>query len=239
MKVALITGGSRGIGRSMVEEFSAAGYAVAFTYLTSVEAAQALVAQISDRGSKAIGFRADVRDLPLAWQVVEETRSILGSLDVLINNARIRRDRELAHMDADFWSDVIDTNLNGAFHYTRACVGEMTRSGGVILNVTSADAGAAGQTNYAAARAGLIGFTRSLAKEVAPFGVRVNAIAPGYIDSETKDSLEEETRRKLYSQIPMGKAEHPCDVARLALYLAGEDASDITSQVFTIDRGLA
>ena len=240
MKVALITGGSRGIGRAMVEEFASAGFAVAFTYAASAEAAEALAAQVAEKGGRALPFRADVKDYTRAQKVVEETRSALGPIDVLINNAGIRRDRALANMGPEAWREVIETNLNGTFYYARACIGEMIRSGGVILNITSVSGvtGTAGQTNYSAAKAGIIGFTRALSKEVARFGVRVNAIAPGYIDTDMTASLDEVARKKLYAQIPMGKAGQPRDVARLALYLAGEDAAYITGQVFTMDGGL-
>jgi 3-oxoacyl-[acyl-carrier protein] reductase len=240
MKVALITGGSRGIGRAMVEEYASAGYAVAFTYAASAEAARALAALVAEKGGRALPFLADVRDFARAQEVVEETRAALGPIDVLINNAGIRRDRAFASMDPALWNEVIETNLNGTFNYARACVGEMIRTGGVILNVSSVSGstGTAGQTNYSASKAGIIGFTRALAKEVARFGVRVNAIAPGYIETDMTASLEESVRKKLYAQVPMGKAGRARDVARLALYLAGEDAGYITGQVFTMDGGL-
>jgi 3-oxoacyl-[acyl-carrier protein] reductase len=240
MKVALITGGSRGIGRAMVEEFAAADYAVAFTYTASKEAAEALAARVAEKGGRATPFHADVKDFARAQKVVADTRSTLGPIDVLINNAGIRRDRALANMDAELWREVIETNLNGTFNYARACVGEMIRTGGVILNVTSVSGttGMAGQTNYSASKAGVIGFTRALSKEVARLGVRVNAIAPGYIDTDMTASMEEPARKKLYAQVPMGKAGRPSDVARLALYLASDDAGYITGQVFTMDGGL-
>jgi len=240
MKVALITGGTRGIGRAMVEEFASAGFAVAFTYAASAEAATRLVAQLAERGAKGLAFAADVKDFSRAQAVAEEVRRELGNIDVLVNNAGIRRDRVLANMGLEIWQEVINTNLGGTFHYARACVGEMIRNGGVILNVTSVSGvnGAAGQTNYSAAKAGVIGFTKALAKEVARFGVRVNAIAPGYIDTDMTASLEEAARKKLYAQVPMGRAGQPRDVARLALYLAGDDAAYITGQVFSMDGGL-
>jgi len=239
-KVALITGGTRGIGRAIVEEFAAAGYAVAFTYAASVESAEKLAAGVGEKGGTALTFLADVRDFKRAQEVVEEVRSDLGPIDVLINNAGIRRDRALASMDPELWREVIDTNLGGTFNYARACIGEMLRSGGVILNVSSVSGktGVAGQVNYSASKAGIIGFTRSLAKEVARFGVRVNAIAPGYIETNMTASLEEPARKKLLAQIPLGKAGQPRDVARLALYLASDDASYITGQVFTMDGGM-
>ena len=144
------------------------------------------------------------------------------------------------NMDPAAWQEVIDTNLTGVFHYSRACVGEMMRRGGAVINVTSVSGltGLAGQTNYSAAKAGVVGFTKALSKEVARFGVRVNAIAPGFISTDMTASIDEATRKKLYAQVPMRKAGDPREVARMALYLAGEDAQYITGQVFTIDGGL-
>jgi len=239
-KVVLITGGTRGIGRAMVEEFAAAGYTVAFTYAASTEAAAALAARVDEQGGTALPFHADVRDFDRTQEVVDEIRTDIGPIDVLINNAGIRRDRPLASMDPAVWREVIETNLGGTFNYARLCIGEMLRTGGAIVNVSSVSGrtGVAGQVNYSASKAGIIGFTRALAREVARFGVRVNAIAPGYIETNMTASMEEPARKKLLAQVPMGKAGQPRDVARLALYLASDDASYITGQVFTMDGGM-
>jgi len=241
MKVALITGGSRGIGQAMVKEFAGACYSVAFTYNENGAAAESLVASLGEQAQRALAYQADVRDFAQAQGVVKAVQETLGPIDVLINNAGIRRDRAFHNMDPALWSEVIETNLTGAFNYSRAVIGGMIRRGGVILNVASVSGlmGIAGQTNYSAAKAGLIGFTKALSREVARFGVRVNAIAPGVIATDMTDSMEENARKKLLAQIPMGVPGTPEQVARLALYLASEDAAYITGQVIAMDGGLS
>jgi 3-oxoacyl-[acyl-carrier protein] reductase len=241
MSVALVTGGSRGIGRAIVEEFACAGFAVAFTYSQNREAAEALAASLAEKGQKAVAYQADVKDFVRAQQVVKEAQEALGPIDVLVNNAGIRRDRALHNMDPADWREVIDTNLTGTFNYARAVVGAMIRRGGVILNVSSVSGvmGIAGQTNYSASKAGIIGFTKALSREVARFGVRVNALVPGVIETDMTASMDEAARKKLYAQVPAGRAGDARQVARLALFLAGQDASYITGQVFTIDGGLS
>ena len=241
MKVALVTGGSRGIGQAIVREFAIAGYAVAFTYAANREAAEALVASLKEQGREVLAYQADVRDFARAQEVVKEAQQALGPIDVLINNAGIRRDRALHNMDPALWQEVIDTNLTGTFNYARAAIGGMVRRGGVILNVASVSGliGIAGQTNYSASKAGMIGFTKALSREVARLQVRVNAIAPGVIETEMTATLDENARKKLLGQIPLGNPGTPEQVARLALYLASDDASYITGQVFTIDGGLS
>jgi 3-oxoacyl-[acyl-carrier protein] reductase len=234
MSVVLVTGGSRGIGRSIVEEFAAAGYKVAFTYAGNTEAAQQLA-------GIAMPLQADVRDFERAQQVINEVQQSMGSIQVLVNNAGIKRDSALHNMDPAAWRDVIDTNLTGTFNYCRLLVKDFIRRNGVIINVTSVSGiiGMSGQSNYSASKAGIIGFTKALAREVARFGVRVNAIAPGFIDTDMTSSMDEAARKKLYSQIPLGSAGTPKQVARAALYLAGDDAAYITGQVLTLDGGLS
>ncbi|OFV98457.1 MAG: hypothetical protein A3F68_00215 [Acidobacteria bacterium RIFCSPLOWO2_12_FULL_54_10] len=240
MKVALVTGGSRGIGRALVTEFAEAGYAVAFTYAQNTVAAEELAAQCSAEGKLVMACQADVRDYALAAEVVKRTRESLGPLNVLINNAGIRRDGAFHKMEPEAWREVMETNLTGAFNYARAVMPEMLRGGGAIINVSSVSGiiGMSGQTNYSASKAGLIGFTKALAKEVARLGVRVNAIAPGFIDTEMTASIDEAMRKKLFAQIPMGQLGTAQQVARLALYLAGDDAAYITGQVIALDGGL-
>jgi len=240
MSTVLVTGGSRGIGKAIVEEFAAAGHAVAFTYSASTDAATALVKQITSQGGNARAYHADVRDFGRAQTVVCESEQDLGPLAVVINNAGIRRDMALHNMTAEAWKDVIETNLTGTFNYCQVAIRGMIRRGGAIVNITSASgiSGLAGQTNYSASKAGVIGFTKALAKEVARFGVRVNAIAPGFIESDMTASLDDSTRKKLYAQIPLGKPGVPRDVAKMAYYLASPEASYITGQVYAIDGGL-
>jgi 3-oxoacyl-[acyl-carrier protein] reductase len=234
MSVALVTGGSRGIGRAIVEEFAAAGYQVAFTYAGNRAAAESLA-------DVATSYQADSRNFARAEEVVAEVQSSLGPIDVLVNNAGIKRDSALHNMDPAAWQEVIDTNLTGTFNYYRALMKSFIRHGGSVINVTSVSGiiGMAGQTNYSASKAGVIGFTKALAREVARFGVRVNAVAPGFIDTDMTASMDENARKKLYSQIPLGKPGTPKQVARAVLYLASEDASYITGQVLTMDGGLS
>jgi len=237
---ALVTGGSRGIGRAIVEELVAGGHAVAFTYSANKEAADALVDCAKSKGGSAAAFQADVRDFARAGEVVREAQAALGPITVLINNAGIKKDAPLMRMDTSAWQDVIDTNLTGTFNYTRVLIGEMVRRGGSIVNIasTSGVIGMAGQTNYSASKAGVIGFTKALAKEVVRFEVRVNAIAPGFIETDMTASIDEAMRKKLYSGIPMGKAGSAQDVAKLACYLASDDAKYVTGQVWNMDGGL-
>lgn len=241
MKVALVTGGSRGIGRAIVEELSQAGYAVAFTYAHNREAADALAAGLCANGGRAVTHQADVRDFDRAQEVVRSAAQALGPIDLLVNNAGIRRDQALHNMDPALWREVIDTNLTGTFNYTRAVVHDMIRRGGVILNIGSVSGlmGMAGQTNYSASKAGMIGFTKALSREVARFGIRVNAIAPGLIETEIIANLEPRARAKLDAQIPAGRAGTAREVAKLALYLASDDAAYATGQVFTLDGGMS
>lgn len=239
-KVALITGGSRGIGQAIVEVFAEAGYSVAFTYASNQTAADAVVAAIADQGGAALGLPADVRDYSRAADVVREVQDALGPITVLVNNAGIKKDMPLMKMDPASWQDVLDTNLTGTFNYTRALIGSLVRTGGAIVNVasTSGVTGMAGQSNYSASKAGVIGFTRALAKEVVRFGVRVNAIAPGFIETDMTASIDEAVRKKLYAQIPMGRAGSARDVAKMALYLASDDTAYVTGQVWNMDGGL-
>ncbi|MBK9166062.1 MAG: 3-oxoacyl-ACP reductase FabG [Bryobacterales bacterium] len=234
MSVVLVTGGSRGIGRAIVEEFADAGHQVAFTYAGSRDAAESL-------RDRALPVQADVRDFARAQEVVAEVETALGPLDVLINNAGIKRDGALYSMAEDAWRDVIETNLNGTFNYCRAVTRNLIRRKGAIINITSVSGitGMAGQTNYSASKAGIIGLTKALAREVARFGVRVNAIAPGFIDTDMTSAMDENVRKKLYAQIPMGEPGTARQIARAALYLASPDAAYITGHVLTLDGGLS
>lgn len=241
MKAALVTGGSRGIGRAIVEEFSATGYAVAFTYARNCEAAQQLVDCLRSQGRDVHAFQADVADYNRASEVIDQIQKEIGPLSVLINNAGIKRDGAFLLMDPQAWHEVIDTNLTGSFNYTRVVMRDFVRRGGSVINITSVSGqiGMPGQTSYSASKAGIIGFTKSLAKEVARFGVRVNAIAPGFIETDMTAGMDENARRKQFSQIPIGKPGCTRDVARLACFLAEDTAAYVTGQVWTVDGGLS
>ena len=240
MKAALITGGSRGIGRAIVEEFAAAGYAAAFTYSQNADAANSLVERLRAEGRTVAAYQADARDFSRASEVVEQARAEFGPIQTLVNNAGIKRDGAFHKMTAGQWQEVIDTNLGGAFNYSRAAIGEMIRLGGSVVNITSVSgvSGMPGQTNYGASKAGIIGLTKSLAKEVARFRVRVNAIAPGFIDTDMTASMDPEVLRKLHAQIPARRPGTAQEVARLALFLAGDDTAYVTGQVWNLDGGL-
>lgn len=239
-KVALITGGSRGIGRALVEEFCAAGYAVAFTFAANSEKARSLVECLQSQGHTVNAWQADVRDFSRAQEVAGEAQRELGPVSVLVNNAGVKRDGAFNLMAPEAWHEVIDTNLNGTFNYCRALIRDLTRRGGSIINMTSVGGqmGVAGQSNYCASKAGVIGLTKALAKEAARFGVRVNAIAPGYIETDMTASMDENARKRLLAQIPLGKTGSAHEVARVALFLAEETASYVTGQVWTMDGGL-
>jgi 3-oxoacyl-[acyl-carrier protein] reductase len=239
-RVALVTGGSRGIGRSIVETFAADGYSVAFTYLANRGMAEALSSRLSDGPTRVAAYEADVANYARAEEVVADVQASLGPIAVLVNNAGIRRDGAFAYMSAGDWQAVLDTNLTGTFNYSRIVVRELLSTGGAIVNITSTSGitGLPGQVNYSASKAGVIGFTKALARELARLGVRVNAIAPGFIESDMTASMDDATRKRLHAAIPMGKPGQPPAVADLALFLASDAASYITGQVYSVDGGL-
>ena len=238
--VALVTGGSRGIGRAIVRELAAAGWKVGFTYLGRQEAADALLEELAD-GSRFLALQADVRDFERSGQVVAEVQERLGPVDLLVNNAGVRQDEPLYRMSPETWDLVVDTNLKGTFNYCRSVAFDMVkRQSGSIVNVVSVSGilGLPGQANYAASKAGVIGLTKSLSREVARFNVRVNAVAPGFIETEMLEGIPEPTLKKLYSQIPSGHAGTPEQVAQVVRFLAGPEAAYIMGQVLPVDGGM-
>lgn len=240
-RIALVTGGSRGIGRAIVETLAHAGWKVAFTYGRSAGAAAEIVARLSDEGLVASAIEADVRDFQRASQVVRQVAESLGPINLLVNNAGIKRDSAFMRMDVEKWQEVLDTNLGGTFNYSRNVIMGMIKCGsGSIVNIVSVSGmiGLAGQTNYSASKAAVIGFTRALAKEVARFNVRVNAVAPGFIETEMLSDLPEAARKTMYAQIPMGAPGLPAHVAQAVVFLAGEEAGYITGQVLPVDGGM-
>ncbi len=239
--MAIVTGGTRGIGRAIVRAVCDAGADCAFTYARNRAAADALGEEIHRIGRRALPVRIDVRDFEGAKTLVEEVKKEFGRLDILINNAGITRDKSLMMMNSEDWSEVIDTNLTGVFNTTRACIITfLKQKSGNIVNISSVSGihPLPGQTNYAAAKAGVIGFTKSLAREVAPYNIRVNAVAPGFIDTEMTAELGEKTRDKFIKMIPLQRFGTPEEVAKAVLFLLSEESQYITGQVLQLDGGL-
>lgn len=240
-RVALVTGGSRGIGQAIVEELARTGWKVAFTYNSSAEAAEKVADGLRAEGRVASAYRADVRDYQRASEVVKQIEESLGPISLLVNNAGIKRDGAFMRMDPEKWKEVLDTNLGGTFNYSRSVIMSMVKRGsGAIINIVSVSGmiGLAGQTNYSASKAGVIGFTRALAKEVARFKVRVNAIAPGFIETDMLADIPEAARKTMFAQIPMGSPGSPMHVAQTVVFLAGDGAGYITGQVLPVDGGM-
>ncbi len=236
-KVAIVTGGTRGIGRAIVEALSADGARVVLTYAHN----KGLADEIAD-GENIIAYEADVTDNARAGAVVKEIRQSLGRIDILVNNAGVTRDKLLVRMSEADWDAVVDTNLKGLYNVTRPVATAMLKQrSGTILNVSSVSGlvGLPGQTNYSASKAGMIGFTKSLAKELGRAGITVNALALGLVETDMTGTLPEEYREKVLEQIPLGRYGQPDEIARIAKFLVSDDAAYITGQVIQVDGGLA
>jgi len=237
-RTALVTGGSRGIGLAIGGALAAAGARVALVARNGERAAEAAA---SLPGTGHAGFSCDVSDGESVQATVQAVESQLGDVAILVNNAGITRDGLLVRMKDEDWDEVIDINLKGAFLLTRAVAkGMMRRRDGVILNITSVVGlmGNAGQANYSASKAGLLGLTMSVARELAPRGVRVNAIAPGYITTDMTSGMTDAQKEALQGQIPLGRLGSPEDIAHAVRFLAGPGATYITGQVLTVDGGM-
>ena len=236
-KVAIVTGGSRGIGRAIVQALSREGAKVAFTYVQN----KALADEIAN-GESVIAFQADVASLEQAKDLVKQVKERFGRVDILVNNAGITRDKLLAMMSEKDWDDVLDTNLKGVFNLTKPVVGVMLRQrSGTILNITSISGivGMAGQVNYSSSKAGMIGFTKALAKEIAKANITVNALALGFVETDMTGVLNAEFRAKALEQIPLARFGKPEEMAEVALFMLSSKAAYMTGQVVQVDGGLA
>ena len=240
-KVALVTGASRGIGRATALALAEAGANVVVNYAGSTDKANEVAEQIRAIGREAITYQCNVSDSDAVQAMIKDTIAKFGKLDILVNNAGITRDNLLMRMKEDEWDDVIDTNLKGVFLCTKAFTRQMMKQrSGRIINVASIVGviGNPGQANYVAAKAGVIGLTKSTARELASRGITVNAIAPGFITTDMTDELTDEQKEAMLQQIPLAKFGQASDIANAVLFLASDDANYITGQTLHIDGGM-
>lgn len=240
-KTALITGATRGIGKQIALTLAQNGYDIAINYRTENEALKETKKEIEQKGVKCLTVQGDVSNFEDCERFVKEIIEEYGKIDVLVNNAGITKDTLLMRMKKEDFEDVIDTNLVGTFNVTKNVITHMLKArSGRIINISSVVgvAGNAGQTNYSASKAGIIGFTKSLAKEVASRGILVNAVAPGFIETDMTDVLKEDIKEEIAKSIPLKRIGTTQDVANLVKFLAGEDSSYITGQVINVDGGM-
>jgi 3-oxoacyl-[acyl-carrier protein] reductase len=240
-KVALVTGAGKGIGRAIALEMARKGYVVAVNYRSSAVGAREVVDQIGKEGGKAEAFCADVSDPNEAKRLFKDIALRLGEVSILINNAGITKDNLLLRMKDDEWAEVLSVNLNSVYYCTKEALRYMIRARwGRIVNVSSVAAlmGNPGQANYAAAKAGIIGFTKSVAREVASRGITVNAVAPGFISTDMTAALDDPIREGLLSLVPLGRPGAPEEVAKAVAFLASDDSGYITGQILAVDGGM-
>lgn len=240
-KSAIVTGASRGIGREIALQLAKEGARIAVNYSGSKDKADEVVQQIKDAGGEAFAIQADVSNSNSVKKMVDMTIEVFGSVDILVNNAGITRDNLLVRMKEDEWDDVININLKGVFLCTKGVTRQMMRQrAGKIVNVASivGISGNAGQANYVAAKAGVIGFTKTTAQELAARNINVNAVAPGFITTDMTDTLNEDMKNQMLANIPLGKLGSPEDVAKTVMFLLSEDAAYITGQTIHVDGGM-
>lgn len=240
-KVALVTGASRGIGKAIALLLAENGADVAVNFAGSTAAAEAVAAEIEKMGRKAILVQGDVSQTEVCAEMVDKVVKELGRIDILVNNAGITRDTLLLRMKEEDWDAVLNTNLKGVFNCTKAAVKYMAKQrNGAIVNISSVVAlmGNAGQANYAAAKAGILGFTRSVAKEMAARGIRVNAVTPGFIKTDMTSVLSEKVVAAMEASIPLARLGEPEDIAKAVLFLVSDNAAYITGQTLHVDGGM-
>lgn len=241
-KVAVVTGASRGIGRAIAQRLASEGAKVVVNHRASAEQAQEVVSSIREQGGEALAIQADVSDMQQAHELIQSATEHFGRIDVLVNNAGTTRDTLLMMMKESDWDLVIDTNLKSVFNCCKAVARGMVRQrGGRIINITSVAglAGNPGQTNYAASKAGVVGFTKSLAKELGSRGITVNAVAPGFVLTALTNDLPEELKQAAIEHTPLGRFGEPEEIAAAVAFFASDEARFITGQVLSVDGGLA
>jgi 3-oxoacyl-[acyl-carrier protein] reductase len=240
-KIALVTGGTRGIGKAIVLTLAESGADVAFTYRSSKESADAIVAELRAKGRRTAGYQSDAADFTQANDIVQKVIQEFGRVDILVNNAGITKDGLLMRMSENDWDTVIDTNLKSVFSFTKAvCRQMMSQQAGKIINISSVVGmiGNAGQANYVASKAGVIGFTKSVAKELASRNIQANVVAPGFVETDMTEKLNEKQKEAILAMIPLKRIAKPEEVAGVVRFLASSDADYITGQVFCVDGGM-
>ena len=240
-KIAIVTGGTRGIGKAIVTSLAHAGADVAFTYRNSKESADAIVAELRSAGRRASAYQSDAADFTQANDIVQKVIQEFGRIDILVNNAGITKDGLLMRMSEQDWDAVIDTNLKSVFSFTKAaCRQMMSQQAGKIINISSVVGiiGNAGQANYVASKAGVIGFTKTIARELASRNIQANVVAPGFVETAMTEKLNEKQKEAILALIPLKRIAKPEEIAGVVRFLASSDADYITGQVFCVDGGM-